>query len=190
MRPTVPVRSTALAAALIVGLPALAFAAGSDTSSGTVVTPPKPTETTTACKGVKVWDASRRKCVNPRGSSLDEKTLGDAVRELAYAGRLDDAQEVMRAMPDQEADLVLTYWGFTHRKLGDMTLAHVYYDKALTVNPDNILARSYLGQAHVTEGDMDAARAQLAEIRARGGTGTWPEQSLAEAISSGRTYDY
>jgi len=39
----------------------------------------------------------------------------------------------------------------------------------LTEDPDNTLARSYLGQAHVAQGDLGAARDQLRQIRARGG---------------------
>lgn len=168
-------------------MPATVFAAGSDTPT---TSPPVSTPTTQTCKGIKVWDASKQKCVNPTGSSLDDSILGDAVRELAYAGRNEDAQGVLRAMADQNSDLVLTYWGFTHRKLGNMDQAMMFYNRALETNPDNLLARSYMGQAHVTAGDMDLARAQLQEIRTRGGTGGWPETSLAEAIKTGQTSNY
>ena len=128
--------------------------------------------------------------MNPQGSSLDQDLLGEAVRELAYAGRNADAQGVLRAMTDQDSDLVLTYWGFTHRKLGNMDQAMMFYDRALQTNPDNLLARSYLGQAHVEAGRMMAAKTQLREIRARGGAGLWPETSLAQAIETGDTFDY
>lgn len=170
-------------------IPTLAFAAGSGGDSGTV-NPPKPTETTQKCKGIQVWDAATKTCVNPKGSALDADTLYGAVRELAYAGRLHDAQGVLALMPDQNDDRVLTYWGFTWRKLGDSDLGREYYLKAIDRNPDNLLARSYMGQGMVAEGDLDGATVQLAEIRSRGGAGTWPEVSLAEALRSGQTYDY
>lgn len=170
-------------------LPGLAIAAGGGGTDTTTAPPPK-TQTTTTCKGVQVWDPSQQKCVNPRGSALDPDTLYGAVRELAYAGRLQDAQSVLALMPDQDADRVLTYWGFTHRKLGDADLARAYYDKAIARNPDNILARSYMGQGFVASGDTEAAVDQWREIVARGGEGTWAEASLREAIRSGLTYSY
>ena len=57
-------------------------------------------------------------------------------------------------------------------------------------NPNNILTRSYMGQMFVELGELDMAKEQLAEIRKRGGEGTWAEASLATAIETGKTMDY
>lgn len=181
-----------LAILMTAALPGLAFAAGSggDAGTGTTTSPPTTTQTTTTCTGIQVWDDAKGKCVNPQGSSLDQDTLYGAVRELAYAGRLADAQGVLRAMADQEDDRVLTYWGFTHRKMGNAELARTYYRKALERNPDNLLARSYMGQGFVEDGDTKAAIAQWHEIRQRGGEGSWAEASLRQAIRTGLTYSY
>ena len=137
-----------------------------------------------------MWDEKTKTCVNPQESSLDTETLYGAVRELAYAGRQTDAQTVLRAMPDQSDDRVLTYWGFTHRKLGNVTLANLFYRQAIEANPDNLLARSYMAQGFVAEGKLDEAIAQWREIKARGGHGTWAEASLRDAIRTGTTYSY
>ena len=51
---------------------------------------------------------------------LDDETLYGAVREFAYAGQYGHAQMALAAMSDQTDDRVLTYWGFTHRKMGDV----------------------------------------------------------------------
>jgi len=61
---------------------------------------------------------------------------------------------------------------------------------ALVQNPDNILARSCMGQGFVEIGDLVAAKVQLTEIRPRGGRNTWAEFSLAQAIRSGVGYSY
>ncbi|MEL7092342.1 MAG: tetratricopeptide repeat protein [Pseudomonadota bacterium] len=193
--------TTALALPTL-ALPTLANAKGSDE-------PPKQTQTTKDCfqarqwdpeigKWVRfsqpvngVWDANIRKCIRPdRTGYLGEDTLYKAVRELAYAGRYDDAITVLDQMPNQASDQVMTYRGFTARKLGKLAEAEAYYQEAIALNPDNILARSYMGQGYVTAGKTDAARAQLDEIVARGGTGTWSEVSLRRAIESGTTYSY
>ena len=177
--------------ALLVIFPGLAYAAGGGGTGGTTWTnPPKPTETTTACTGIQIWDEKTKACVNPQGTSLDQDMLMDAVRELAYAGRNADAQGVLRVMDDQDDDLVLTYWGFTNRKLGKTDLAQAYYTRAITRNPDNILARSYMGQGLVEQGLVDQAIAQWREIKARGGEGSWAEASLRDAIRTGMTYSY
>lgn len=174
--------------ALLMTLPTAVFAAGIGGSDDTP--PPQPTETTQSCTGIQVWDPSQKKCVDPKGSALDPDTLYGAVRELAYAGRYRDAQGILRAMPDQQDDRVLTYWGFTHRKLGHADLARAYYRQAIARNPDNILARSYMGQGFVEDGDTGAAIAQWREIKARGGDGSWAEASLRQAIRTGLTYSY
>lgn len=174
-------------------LPGFALAAGGgggDSGGTTWTNPPDSTKTTKNCRGLKVWDTRTKKCVSPRDSKLDQDILMGAVRELAYAGRNEDAQGVLRLMDDQNDDLVLTYWGFTSRKLGKADLARVYYSRALTRNPDNILARSYMGQGLVAEGRIDEAIAQWREIQARGGAGTWAETSLRQAIRTGVTYSY
>lgn len=179
----------------LIGLPSLGLAAGGGGSTGgstgtTTASPPTATETTTRCKGIQIWDAAKGACVNPRGSQLDPQDRMQAVRELAYAGRLEAAQAVLATLPDQEDDLVLTYWGFTHRKLGHVAQARAYYDRALNRNPDNLLARSYLGQGLIETGDFAAAAQQWREIVARGGTGTWAEASLRTALRTGLTYSY
>jgi len=169
-------------------LPTMSLAAGG--GGETTTAPPKPTNTTKVCKGEEVWDASRKKCAKPKGASLDDDILYGAVRELAYAGRYEDAQKVLSAMSDQSDDRVLTYLGFTHRKMGNVDLGMQYYRRAIAKNPDNLLARSYMGQGLIEAGETEAALIQLREIQARGGTGQWPETSLRQALVSGVTYRY
>ena len=136
-----------------------------------------------------IYDKKTKSCVTAQESNLDVDSLYENVRELAYAGRYDDAQLVLAQMPLGD-DRTLTYLGFTSRKLGDMELAMTYYQKALRVNPANVLARSYMAQGMVEQGLISEAIAQLHEIRARGGAGTWAEASLRTAIATGRTFNY
>lgn len=173
--------------ALMVGLalPGVALAAGGGSSS-----PPQPTETTTKCKKAEVWDQKTKKCVAAQSGQLDNDTLYAAARELAYAGRPDDALVVLQAMTEGQTDRVLTYMGFANRKAGRMDEGMKYYRAALAKNPDNILARSYMGQAYVQMGEMKLADAQLDEIVARGGAGTWAEQSLRQAMQTGALFSY
>ena len=80
---------------------------------------------------------------------------------------------------------------FAEAKEGpNMKLTPVDVYKAIAANPDNLLARSYMGQGMVAEGRIDDAITQWREIKARGGEGTWAEASLREAIRTGSTYSY
>lgn len=170
---------------LLSALPFAALAVGSDET-----TPPTPTETTTNCAEGQIFDAETKACKNPADASLDDDSRFDAVREFAYAGRYPEALKTLAAMQEGDSDRVLTYKGFLTRKSGDMAGGMAYYARALDMNPDNILARSYMGQALVEQGDIAAAARQLDEIRRRGGAGSWAEASLAHAVGTGQTLNY
>ncbi len=174
-----------IAAAALSLLPFAAFAAGSDDSE-----PPKETKTSTECTGGKVWDEKTKSCADAKSGQLDNETLYKAVRELAWSGRPEDALIVLSAMTEGDTDRVLTYKGFANRKAGHLEAGLAYYDAALKANPDNLLTRSYLGQAYVEMGEIQLAQAQLDEIRNRGGQGLWAETALESAISTGQTYSY
>ena len=162
-----------------------AFAAGSGDND-----PPEPTETTTKCKGAQVWDKKKKACVDARESRLDNDTLSRAAREMAWAGRPADALSVLDAMTEGATDRVLTYRGFATRKAGNWEAGRAFYNAALDRNPDNLLARSYLGQGLLERGDFEGAFAQWEEIRARGGTGTWAETALLAALETGTVSEY
>jgi Flp pilus assembly protein TadD len=172
--------------ALALALPSAALAVGTDDGTS----PPTPTETTQRCAEGQIWDAQTQGCVAPEDARLDDDTRYEAVRELAYAGRYPEALAVLTAMTDQTEGRVLTYLGFVHRRMGEVDSGMAYYRQALAADPDNLLARSYMGQALVEAGDTAAAHAELAEIQARGGSGSWAEIALARAISEGRTFGY
>lgn len=161
-----------------------AFAVGSDDTE-----PPAPTPTSTDCPEGQVWDEETKACLEADAKGLTDEDRYRALRELAYAGRYDAARIVLEAMPP-ESDAVWTYRGFIARQEGHWLEALANYRHALGLNPDNILARSYLGQGLALRGETAAAERQLAEIRARGGSGTWAEAALVEALTTGKSYNY
>ena len=168
-----------IATALALALPITAFAASDETA------PPKKPK----CESGFVYDKNSKKCVSGNGHSVDVDTLYQEVRALSYDGRYDDAQLLLALMPAND-DRTLTYMGFTHRKMGHSEVAMDYYTRAIARNPGNVLARSYMGQGFVDDGNVTAAIEQLREIRAHGGTGTWAEASLRTAIATGETFNW
>ena len=157
-----------------------ALAAG----GGDQTAPSKP-----KCEEGQVYDKKTRTCVSAQESNLDTDALYENLRELAHAGRYADAEAVLAQMP-QGDDRTLTYLGFVNRKQGRIEAAMAYYDLALRVNPANNLARSYRAQGLVEQGRIAEAIAELRQIRAHGGSGSWAEASLRTAIATGRTFSY
>lgn len=153
-------------------------------------TPPKQTKTTTECVEGQIFDQEKNECVDAQESFLLDEERMKAVRELSYAGKYDRALLVLASVTQQVSSSVMTYRGFIARKQGQMARAFDYYDRALELDADNVLARSYLGQAKLKVGNKADAEIQLAEILARGGTGTWAEKSLDQALRGGVLFDY
>jgi tetratricopeptide (TPR) repeat protein len=174
-----------ISAALIALTPFAAFAAGESDPA-----PPKATETSTVCTDGQVYNEEAKACVDPEEQTLNNDKRYDAVRELAHAGRPADAMRVLASMTEGDTDRVLTYVGFLNRQMGNWEAGLAAYDRALAINPDNVLARSYYGQALVLMNEIALAEAQLTEIRARGGAGTWADIALADAIATGTTTTY
>jgi tetratricopeptide (TPR) repeat protein len=158
------------------------FAAGSDSTQ-----PPVKTETTQLCKDGQVFDDKTQKCLDVEGAALTDDQIYTAARELAYDGQYDNALHVLAAAENQNDPRILNYKGFANRKAGRVAEGMKYYQAALTIDPDYILARSYMGQALIADGKTDAARAQLAEIAARGGADTWAYASLEQALAGNAT---
>ncbi len=147
--------------------------------------PPRPIEV--SCPDGRVWNPGARECQEPSLRWLDDDGLFEAARSAAADGQYATALAALGAMSDPEAPRVLTQKGFVHRLNGDWALGRRFYERALAADPDDHLARSYLGIGFVQAGDLGAARVQLAEIRARGGAGSEAEAALVEALAGGRT---
>lgn len=168
-----------------------AFAAGE--SSGGDDAAPNATETTIKCKKTEVYDKKLKKCIELKKSGMneliDEQSLYDIARELAYFDRPEDAIVVLKQISNQNQARVQNYLGFASRKAGRMDDAMMHYNAALALNPDYVLARSYMGQGLVEQGDFGGAYAQLREIKERAGTDNRSYKMLAAAVT-GLTTDY
>lgn len=173
-----------LAIALVVS-PQVLLAAG-----GVESDPPEPTETTTECAKGEVWDEKTRSCIKADSSRLNDDQRYGAVRELAYAGRPEEALAILATMTEGETSRVLTYQGFLLRQTGRIEAGIAAYERAIALDAGNVLARSYYGQLLVQMDERQLASAQLAAIRSHGGAGTWAERALANAITTGVTYTY
>ena len=100
---------------------------------------------------------------------------------LAKNGRYEEALKYLNKATVKNAR-VLTYIGFATRKLGHTDEAMKYYDEALQRDPKNDVARSYLGEAHLSRGDLQAALSELSKIENGCGRNCAPYTELATQI--------
>jgi tetratricopeptide (TPR) repeat protein len=126
-----------------------------------------PAEPKIDCRKKKNKD--KPQCKKEKQSGLTDDELYQAGYWFARSGRYADALEHFRQIREQNTPRVLNYIGFATRKLGRVTQAMGYYRKALEIDPNYTLARAYLGEALIEQGNIDAAKGQLAEIASRCG---------------------
>lgn len=119
-------------------------------------------------------------CKNHRDDGNDE--IYNAAYVLAHAGRYGEARALLLTARADDPR-ILTYLGFTTRKLGDVDGALRYYDQAIALKPSDTRARSYRGEAYLQKGDVASARVELGEIAARCGTTCEEHAVLAREIA-------
>lgn len=107
-------------------------------------------------------------CVGKPSQTASSAELFYAGYWLAKSGSYQKALSYLMAA-DQTDPRVVTYIGFSHRKLGNISQALPYYAKALALNPNYNVARAYLGEAHLTKGNVAGAERELTEIARRCG---------------------
>lgn len=84
---------------------------------------------------------------------VNEHRYKEALRSL------EKAEQVFGPHPD-----VLTYIGYTYRKMGQYDRAERYYREALTIAPNHRGATEYYGELKVERGDIKGARLMLAKL--------------------------
>jgi tetratricopeptide (TPR) repeat protein len=138
------------------------------------------------CPSGTAWSKEEKKCVAVKKGSLSDEDLARAGRQLALDGDYHDAIKVLEMASNENDPAVLTYLGYSHRRLGNIDLGISLYKKALDVDPDNVGTREYLGEGYVTKGEFDLAWLELLEIGKRCGTTCVEYQALEKALRSGR----
>jgi len=171
-------RTVSLTAAITFASAGIGFAADDD------ATPAKPVK----CENGQIWDKKSKTCVTSDSNLIDDESRFEAARSFAYAGQYRHALTALASMGGPDEARVLNLQGYANRKLGNRDLAMSFYLAALEIDPNYLLARSYMGQALANEGKFDAARAQLAEISKRGGRESWAYVSLKQHLQTGNSY--
>lgn len=92
----------------------------------------------------------------------DYQAAVKAVDAKEYRKAIGLLDKVLKEKPDNPN--ALNYLGFSHRKLGEYSLAVTYYKRALQLDPSHRGANEYLGEAYVELGNLPAAEERLAAL--------------------------
>ncbi|MBO6639387.1 MAG: hypothetical protein JJ920_16995 [Roseitalea sp.] len=165
--------SAVFLSALMAATPALAVGGSDDDASSDAVR---------QCANGEVWDRDQSRCVPSDQQSLNDDALFENGRALAYLGRFEEAVTVLTMIENRNRPDVLNYLGYSTRNAGDLQAGIAHYRHAIALDPDYTLARSYMGQALLLDGDRAGAIAQLDAIETRCGRDCRGYAELAEAI--------
>lgn len=125
----------------------------------------------------------RKSACKNRNSQLSDDDLFYAGYWLARKGDYRTALHYLNQAANKDDPRVLTYIGFATRKLGDWQTARTYYDRALSIDANYTIARAYLGEAYLQQGDRTSALQELDEIATRCGVTCDEYKELAEAVA-------
>ena len=173
-----------LAAGVAMGASTPAFAMSMPSSNQQNSTDTKSTKPPPTClKKGTVWDDKQKKCVAQKKGNQSDQSLLEQGWRLARTGHYDLAIDLFMLMRDRSDPSALNGLGYANRKLGRFDIGIGYYQAALAIDPDYVLAREYLGEGYAATGRIDLARVQLDEIKQRCGTLCEAYQHLDWAIS-------
>jgi hypothetical protein len=141
--------------------------------------------TKVACAAGEVWSKKAGACAAATAASVTDEDLRVEGEWLAKHGRYAEALETLKLVKQQNNPKVLSYIGYSTRKLGRVEEGIRYYLAALKLDPDYHVVREYLGEGYLQQGKPELAKEQLTELEKRCGTGCIEYRTLVAALSNG-----
>jgi len=113
--------------------------------------------------------------------SSDYYTAMKLIKNKSYNAAI---KNLLKAEQHNKKDAdIYNYLGFSHRKIGDLEKASIYYNKALTISPKHKGALEYQGEMFLTLGELPKAEANLKKLSKLCFLGCKEEKMLKESIS-------
>lgn len=135
----------------------------------------------------KSSDQNKKKKKSSQIDELHQRYL--AARALILEGRYAEGIAALQALHSDDDAEVANYIGFANRKLGNFELAKVWYERALSTDPNHTRTLQYYGMWQLETGNMLKAEDFLEKIRAICGSAECADYVLLKrAIDTNVTY--
>ncbi|WP_018181693.1 tetratricopeptide repeat protein [Kaistia granuli] len=136
------------------------------------------------CRRGLVYSQRVHRCVKAKSSGLTDQELFQQGRQLALAGYHVNALDVLDAVQNKHDAMVLTYIGYSHRKMGDTDVGIGFYKQALAIDPNNVNTHEYLGEGYASAGRIQLAKDELVIVQKLcGNTSCEQYEDLAAAVA-------
>lgn len=136
------------------------------------------------CSAGEVYDQLLDFCTAAAPGAVNDRMFTDYAYVLARFERYEEAIALLDMVAEKNTPTWYNVKGFATRKMGNVEEGIGYYEKALELDPTHVASREYLGEAYISQGNMDAAKEQLAEIEKLCGNTCREYSMLAEAIKA------
>ena len=102
------------------------------------------------------------------------------IKKNSFKAAVENLNKVEKSQK-KDAD-IYNYLGFSYRKMGNMKLAAVNYEKALDIDPKHKGALEYQGEMYITLKQLDKAKANLKKLSSICFLGCSEEKILKKSI--------
>lgn len=130
---------------------------------------PQPSSPSQRCSRYKRNSSKWKRCMRRQSFRYGTEDIYYAGYWLGEAGDYEAAIDVLKRAEPTTDPRILTYIGYSTRKLGNVDGGIIYYKRALAADPNYSNAREYLGEGYLQKGDLAAAEGQLKELALRCG---------------------
>jgi tetratricopeptide (TPR) repeat protein len=108
-------------------------------------------------------------------------------RALILSGKYEAGIAAMKALGYDDHPDVASSIGFANAKLGNLSEARAWYNKALAADPNHLRTWSDSGALYLVQGDLAKARGDLDRIKAICGGTACPEYQQLEGLIAAKT---
>ena len=108
-------------------------------------------------------------------------------RALILSGNYQAGIAAMKSLGYDDHPDVADSIGFANAKLGNLTEARAWYNKALAADPNHLRTWSDSGALYVVQGDVAKARGDLEHVKSICGSTACPEYQQLEALIAAKS---
>ena len=120
-----------------------------------------------------VWNTGRDDISHMKGKNSNFKKANDAIKQAkkyVKKEKLDKAKKrfndainflILANKENPNEPDILNYLGYSFKKVGDIAMAEIYYERGLAIDPRHTGINEYLGKLYIETNRIDKAKERL-----------------------------